>query len=217
MEKVNQILMQKYPFAAFELSLPSDACSPVISKDTIVHHYEYFKNYVDELNIIFSQFEECQKLNLMDIFMEHEKIDKRIRAKVLELAGGIFNHEFLFYLMAPPIGLEPSGNLLDKINKDFGSYEKLKEKIKEVACESFGSRYVGLVLDEFNDLKVLTLEKESTPYVFSLKPLYLLDLFEHAYYLDEKENVGKYIDKSFKCIDFVKIEEMFNEYMKIKK
>ena len=103
---------------------------------------------------------------------------------------------------------------MKKINKDFGSYENLKKKVIEVAFESIGSRYVGIVLDEFNNLKVVCFEKETTPYVFSLKPLYMLDLFEHAYYLDEKQDVEKYIEKSFEVIDFEKIEGMYNEYVK---
>ena len=60
----------------------------------------------------------------------------------------------------------------------------------------------------------MVLEKESTPYVFSLKPLYLLDLFEHAYYLDKKEEIERYIDGQFKCIDWRKIEDIYNENMK---
>lgn len=217
MEKVNQILMQKYPFVAFPLNLPEDACEPVISADTIKHHFAYFERYVNELNIIFSAYEEYQKYSIMDIFQKHDEIDKKVRARVLELAGGIFNHELLFYLLAPPLDIKPKGNLEKSINKEFGGYEKLKQKIKEATVETIGSRYVGLVVDEFNMLKVMVLEKESTPYVFSLKPLYLLDLFEHAYYLDEKEEIEKYIEKQFKCIDWPKIEKMYDVYIKNKK
>ena len=214
MEKVNQILMQKYPFVSFPLNLPEDACEPVISADTIKHHFAYFERYVNELNIIFSVYKEYQTYSIMDILQKHDEIDKKIRARVLELAGGIFNHEFLFYLLAPPLDLKPQGNIEKSINKEFGGYEKLKQKIKEASVETIGSRYVGIVLDEFNMLKVMVLEKESTPYVFSLKPLYLLDLFEHAYYLDKKEEIERYIDGQFKCIDWRKIEDIYNENMK---
>lgn len=214
MEKINQILMQKYPFVVFEFGLPFDACEPLISKETLIHHYEYLKRYITNINFILSKYEEYQNYNLMDIIMKHDQIDMKIRAKLIELAGGIFNHEFLFYTLSPALSLKPKGNLLKKINKDFGSYDKLKKKIIEVAFQSIGSRYVGLVLDEFNNLKVMCFEKESTPYIFSLKPLYMLDLFEHAYYLDEKQNVELYIEKSFNVIDFNKLENMFNEYIK---
>lgn len=214
MEKVNQILMQKYPFVNFEMGLPFDACEPIISKETLIHHYEYLNRYIVNINFILSQYPKYQNFTIMDIIMKHDEIEFNLRAKLLELAGGIFNHEFVFYLLTPPLKIKPKGNLLKKINKDFGGYENLKKKVIEVAFESIGSRYVGIVLDEFNNLKVVCFEKETTPYVFSLKPLYMLDLFEHAYYLDEKQDVEKYIEKSFEVIDFEKIEGMYNEYVK---
>lgn len=213
MEYLNEILNQKYPFVAFPLSLPENGCEPVISAATMRHHYEYFKNYIDELNIILSKFEEYQSYSLFDLLTKHDELDKDVRARVLELASGIFNHEFIFYLLAPPLEMEPEGKLLDAVNKDFGSYEGLKEKMKEAAMESVGARYSALILDELKNLKVMTIEKESTPYVFSLKPLFLIDVFEHAYYLDRAEDVKKYLELQFKCVDWKKIEKIYESYI----
>ncbi len=106
--------------------------------------------------------------------------------------------------MKPEGGGEPNGTLLELINKDFGSFDKMMEKFKEIAVAQFGSGWAWLVYNTTSKkLEIINRPNGETPITTdNLKPILALDVWEHAYYLKYQNKRPDYIDAFFKVVDW---------------
>ncbi|MGL5694829.1 MAG: superoxide dismutase, partial [Peptostreptococcaceae bacterium] len=84
----------------------------------------------------------------------------------------------------------------------YGSYDNFKNEFKKNALNLFGSGWTWLVLDENNNLSIINTANQDTPISNNLKPVIVIDLWEHAYYLDYKNDRAKYIDNWFNILDW---------------
>jgi Fe-Mn family superoxide dismutase len=105
------------------------------------------------------------------------------RLAIFNNAAQIWNHDFLWRSMSPTGGKRSFGLLSQRIETDFGSYEKFEKKFVETAVAHFGSGWVWLVVDG-DVLRVISTVNAVTPSVLGLHPLLTCDVWEHAYYLD---------------------------------
>ena len=92
--------------------------------------------------------------------------------------------------------------VLIKIVETFDSFYTFKDLMKTAALRQFGSGYAWLVLTPTNELAIVQTNNQDTPLAFSLIPLLLIDVWEHAYYLDQKNNRGLYIENIFHVINW---------------
>jgi Fe-Mn family superoxide dismutase len=102
-------------------------------------------------------------------------------------------------------GGKPSGKLAEAIDKNFGSFEKFIEEIKNAAVTQFGSGWAWLVKDG-DSLKVMKTSNADTPLAHGLKALLTIDVWEHAYYLDYQNRRPDYVSAFFENLvnwDFV--------------
>jgi Fe-Mn family superoxide dismutase len=104
----------------------------------------------------------------------------------------IFNHNFYWKSMKPGGGGEPKGKIADKISESFGSYQKFVEVFSGAATSQFGSGWAWLV-DDKGRLQVIKTANAETPITGSAKPLVVIDVWEHAYYLDYQNRRADYI------------------------
>jgi Fe-Mn family superoxide dismutase len=131
-------------------------------------------------------------------------------------AGGVYNHQ-LFWKMLSPNNTKPSEDLLDKIIKDFGSYDDFRKKFERVAQDKFGSGWVWLVVGSNGKLRVTSTSNQDNPEMNNIrgggKVLLGLDIWEHAYYLRYLNKRDQYIKNFWKVVnwDFVN-----SEYQKLK-
>ena len=95
--------------------------------------------------------------------------------------------------MSPNGGGKPKGELLKKIERDFGSYEKFREEFKNAAVSQFGSGWAWLVEDG-DKLKIVKTSNAMTPIVDKQKPIITIDVWEHAYYLDYQNRRPEFAD-----------------------
>lgn len=169
---------------AFELpALPfaPDALEPHISARTFeFHHGKHHAAYVNNLNNLVKDTELANH-SLEDIIKATYK--DSAKAGVFNNAAQVWNHTFFWNSLKPGGGGAPSGDLADKINADFGSFDKFKEEFKTAATTQFGSGWAWLVLDN-GTLKVTKTPNAEDPIAVGQKPLLTLDVWEHAYYLD---------------------------------
>ncbi len=169
---------------AFELpALPfaPDALEPHISARTFeFHHGKHHAAYVNNLNNLIKDTELANH-SLEDIIKATYK--DSAKAGVFNNAAQVWNHTFFWNSLKPGGGGTPSGDLADKINADFGSFDKFKEEFKAAATTQFGSGWAWLVLDN-GTLKVTKTPNAEDPIAVGQKPLITLDVWEHAYYLD---------------------------------
>ena len=173
----------------FELpALPygKDALAPHISAETLeFHHGKHHKTYVDNLKGLLDGKPEANK-SLEEIVMSSE-------GGVFNNAAQIWNHTFYWNSMKPGGGGAPTGELLDAINRDFGSYDKFKEAFASTTVKQFGSGWGWLVLDN-GALKVTSTGNADLPMKHGQKAIITCDVWEHAYYIDFRNARAKYVD-----------------------
>jgi Fe-Mn family superoxide dismutase len=105
------------------------------------------------------------------------------RAGVFNNSAQVWNHTFFWSCMKPAGGGRPKGELAQRIDQVFGSYEKFAEQFKTAAVGRFGSGWGWLVLDG-GTLKIVSTANADTPMASKQTALLTVDVWEHAYYLD---------------------------------
>lgn len=170
---------------AFTLpALPYDkaALEPHMSARTLeIHHGKHHQTYVTNLNNLL-QGSPLAEATLETVITETVR-DEQKRG-VFNNAAQIWNHTFFWNSMKPQGGSLPTGDLAQRINKDFGDLNNFKEEFKKVALAQFGSGWAWLVLDDSGKLKIVKTGNADTPLTDKLRPLLTCDVWEHAYYLD---------------------------------
>jgi len=186
---------------AIELpALPYDrtALEPTISGETIDFHYgKHHQTYVTNLNnqIKGTEFEE----------MDLESIIRKSQGGMFNNAAQIWNHTFYWNCLSPNGGGEPTGALLDGINKAFGSFAAFKEQFTQTALTTFGSGWAWLVQRPDGTLGLVSTPNAATPLTGSDKALLTCDVWEHAYYIDYRNARAKYVESFWNIVnwDFV--------------
>ncbi|KAI3713996.1 hypothetical protein L1987_72585 [Smallanthus sonchifolius] len=181
--------------AYYSLKPPSykfDALEPYMSKRTLeVHWGKHHRGYVESLN---------KYLEKDDILYGYT-LDELIRVTYnngnplpeFNAAAQVWNHDFFWESMQPGGGNLPILGLLQQIEKDFGSFSSFREEFIETALTLFGSGWVWLVLKRNEKrLAIATTTNAVTPLVWDDIPLLSLDMWEHAYYLDYKNDKARY-------------------------
>lgn len=207
-------MSNRYPFELKPLPYEYNALEPHIDEATMkLHHDKHLKTYVDNLNDAISSYPEFHNWYLETFLCNLYSLPIDLRTKVRNNAGGVYNHNLFFSLLnSPNINSIPFGNLAEKIDKDFGSYENFKEQFKESALKQFGSGYTWLVIDRNKNLKIINTSNQNTPLELNLYPVLLIDVWEHAYYLKYNNRRNEYIDNFFSIINFQKAEELYNRF-----
>jgi len=172
------------------LPFAQNALEPYISANTLSFHYgKHHKAYFDKTNQLVegTPF----KGKSLDEIVKGSAKGKQ-HQKLFNNAAQAWNHNFYWQSMQPKGGGSPTGNLKQRIDKDFGSYDEFKAQFSNKAVEHFGNGWVWLVLDK-NKLKVVDTHDADTPAIHGMKPLVVSDVWEHAYYLDYKNARKDYI------------------------
>lgn len=178
---------------AFELPpLPyaANALEPHMSANTFsFHHAKHHNAYVTNLNNLIKDTDLASK--------GLEEIIKAVagdasKAGVFNNAAQVWNHTFFWSSMKPGGGGKPAGDLLARIEKDFGSFDKFKDDFKAAAVGQFGSGWAWLV-EEKGALKIVKTGNADTPMAHGQKALLTVDVWEHAYYLDFQNRRPDYV------------------------
>ncbi|MGZ9675515.1 superoxide dismutase [Flavobacterium sp. GNP001] len=196
-------------FQVEKLPYGYDALTPSISIKTLETHYsKHYLTYTNNLNkaLVGTALE---NLTIEEVLAKLDPNDAALRNN----AGGYYNHSLYWKCMAPKSGGQPTGTLLEAINKDFGSYDLFVSQFKNEAIKHFGSGWVWLLVDRSGKLVVTTTANQDNPLMRNAlvpgKPILALDVWEHAYYLDYQYRRTNYIDGFFNVINWKKIQENF--------
>lgn len=180
---------------SFELpNLPyaQDALEPHISAETLgFHHGKHHNAYVTNLNGLVAGTEFEGKSLEQIMVATAGKADK---AGIFNNAAQVWNHTFYWHSMAPNGGGEPTGELAEKINADFGSYADFVDAFKKAGATQFGSGWAWLVLNKDGKLEVTKTPNAECPLTDGHTPLLTMDVWEHAYYLDYQNRRPDYIE-----------------------
>jgi superoxide dismutase, Fe-Mn family len=167
------------------------ALAPHISENTLNFHYgKHHQAYVTNLNKLVDGTDLAGKT--LEEVIKISAADKT-KAGIFNNAAQVWNHTFYWNSMKPNGGGKPSGELLAKIEADFGSFENFDTEFKNAGATQFGSGWAWLVLDN-GKLKVVKTPNAETPLTTSATPLLTMDVWEHAYYLDFQNARPTYMD-----------------------
>jgi len=175
-----------------------DALEPYMSKETLEFHYgKHHQTYVTKLNALV----EGTKYENFSL----EEIVKSSEGGLFNNAAQVFNHDFFWK------GLTPNGSKVPvdvevALAKEFGSFDKFKEKFSNIAINHFGSGWAWLVKNNTTGkLEIIDVSNAQTPITQDYTPILTCDVWEHAYYVDTRNARPKYLENFWNLVnwDFV--------------
>lgn len=182
-------------FTLIELPYSPDALAPAISEATILlHHGKHLQGYVNNLNRLKrgTAFESDPSL---------ESIVRQSKGSIFDNAGQILNHN-LYFTQFRPSGVAPSGDILERITRQWGSFEAFQTAFEGEGAKLFGSGWLWLAQQADGALVIVLEPNGSNPVASGLTPLLGIDLWEHAYYLDYQNRRADHIRALWSIIDW---------------
>ena len=178
-----------------ELTYPKDALNQYLSEKTLDFHYgKHHNTYVVNVNKL------IEGTDLANETLENiikKTVGDSSKSGIFNNAAQVWNHTFYWHSMKPKGGGPPNGAIADKINADFGSYDKFAEEFKNAGITQFGSGWIWLIVKN-GKLEVMKSSNADTPIAHGLKPVLTVDVWEHAYYLDYQNRRPDYLDAFIK-------------------
>jgi Fe-Mn family superoxide dismutase len=170
------------------LSFAMDALQPYMSRETLEYHYaKHHQAYVTNLNNLIKGTK-YENLDLEAI------IKKAPAGGIYNNSAQVWNHTFFWNCMKPNGGGAPSGALADAINKKWGSLDEFKKAFQTSAVGNFGSGWTWLVKKPDSGLDIVNMGAAGTPLTTGDKALLCIDVWEHAYYIDYRNQRPKYVE-----------------------
>ncbi len=187
-----------------DLPYPLNSLEPYYSKETLDLHYNIlYKGYVDNTN---QTQEKLKKARDTGDFSNIKCLEKNLSF----FGSGAILHELFFLNMGIPIPTEPSIKLMQQIVKDFGNYEKFKNQFTEASKAVEASGWCLLVwVPKWSKLEILQCEKHQNLTLWGCKPLLVLDMWEHSYYLQYHTNRADYISAFWNIINWNEVNKRF--------
>ena len=194
-------------FKQVELKYAYNALEPHIDAKTMeIHYTKHHAAYTNNLNDLLSKnAPEFLDKSIEEVLANLDSLPEAIRAGVRNNGGGLFNHNLYFSTMAPNAGGAPTGELAEKINEAFGSFDNFKTEIAKAGVTRFGSGWAWLCVKD-GKLSVCSTPNQDVPVMNGVgcggTPILGIDVWEHAYYLNYQNRRPDYIEAFFNVIDW---------------
>ena len=196
---------------AFELpklNYAFDALEPNIDAKTMEIHYgKHHNGYTNNLNNIISGTDNEGK-SIEDILNSLDLENKGLRNN----GGGYYNHNLFWEIMGPNGGGEPTGEISESINSNFGSFENFKDEFSKAAATRFGSGWAWLCAHPDGKLEICSTANQDNPLMpngCGGVPILCIDVWEHAYYLNYQNRRPDYINAFFNVINWEEVNKRF--------
>jgi Fe-Mn family superoxide dismutase len=193
------------------LPYPYNALEPYITEEIMrLHHDVHHKGYVEGLNKAEKMMEKARLTNNYDLLKHWER-------EAAFHGSGHYLHTIFWNVMKPKGGGAPIGGLSRQIQKDFGSFDQFKEHFSEAAKKVEGVGWALLVWSpRSHRLEILQTEKHQLMTQWDTIPLLVLDVWEHAYYLQYKTAKDEYINNWWNIVNWDEVQDRFDEASKLK-
>lgn len=189
--------LPKLPYGFKELE-------PYISEEQLKIHYEkHHQAYVDGANDILKKLDKAHS--------EGADIDVKSTLKTLSFnIGGHLLHSLFWYNLAPAGkgGKEPTELIAEYIKSEFGSFEQFKKEFSQAAISTEGSGWAALSFCRQTDRPIIMqIEKHNTNVYPMFRILMVLDVFEHAYYIDYKNARAKFVEAFWNIVNWDEVNK----------
>ena len=185
-----------------DLPFDREALAPHMSAETLeFHHGKHHKAYVEKANGLIGDTD-LEGASLVDVV---RAADQRGDKGLFNNAAQIWNHSFFWQCLAPEGSSRPSGKLREMIDSDFGGEQQLLDALAKESVNHFASGWGWLILNN-GKLEVTSLHDADTPVAHGMTPLLTIDVWEHAYYVDYRNERPRYVKSVLENIinwDFV--------------
>lgn len=186
-----------------------DALEPIMDAKTVeIHYTKHHNGYVNNLNAALEKHPEIEYSQLDKLLKNIESLPVDIQAAVKNNGGGHFNHSLFWKVLSPNKNQNPSGELKERLEESFGSVEDFKTQFVAAGTKHFGSGWVWLVMSDDKSLRILTMQNQDAPVAYG-KPIFGIDLWEHAYYLKHQNKRVDYLNGIWEIVNWQYVEELF--------
>lgn len=201
------LLQEEVAYKLPPLPYTSAALEPHIDKQTMeIHHGKHHKAYVDNLNKALKE-SKITPSSIESLMADVSKHGMAIRNN----GGGHYNHTLFWQMLTPAGGGNPSGQVADAINSNFGSFTVFKEKFSAAAASRFGSGWAWLVVKN-GKLEIGSTPNQDNPLMdvseFKGKPILALDVWEHAYYLKYQNKRADYVNAFWNLVNWSEVNKL---------
>ncbi|AFV23753.1 superoxide dismutase [Methanolobus psychrophilus R15] len=181
---------------------------PYISEEQLrIHHDKHHQSYVNNANSLLQMMDKARE--------EGTDFDYKATAKAFAFnLGGHVLHDYFWWEMTPAekASKEPTGELSDAVKENFGGFERFKKEFSQVASGVEGSGWAALTFcTDTNRLGIMQIEKHNVNLIPDYPIIMALDVWEHAYYLDYKNERGKFIDAFWNIVDWEELDKWFKK------
>ena len=204
---------ETYPFVMRQLPYEVYALSPCISAESVLYHHDrIYKKYVDLLNQDLADYSYLQKKSMKELLSGIENLPGNLQESVRIHGGGAFAHELYFDSMLPlAYEQDPKGTLQEAVIRDFGSIRDLRDCMKHAALQILGVGYVWLTLGMDGIMRVNVTEDNGSPPLKTEIPLLVLDVWEHAYYLQYQNRLEEHLNAWARVVNWRKVTRRYEE------
>jgi Fe-Mn family superoxide dismutase len=187
-----------------------DQLGKYISGDIMrLHHDKHHQAYVDKLNTALDAAPALKERPLESLLGDISALPESVQTAVRNHGGGHYNHSLFWQWMSPDGGGEPKGELADKINETYGSFQGFVDEFTTKSLGVFGSGWAWLQ----PNMEIITTPNQDTPIMQGKDaPLLGLDVWEHAYYLDYKNKRDDYVKAWWNVVNWDFVAERFDNY-----
>ncbi len=167
-----------------------------------IHYTKHHQTYIDNLNQLLAKApSEFQEMDLETLLVNLERLPNDIKTGIRNNGGGHYCHN-LFWEQFTKNYKPIQGKILDLLVRDFGSFDNFVNEFETKAKTNFGSGWTWLVMNENNKLEVINTSGHNTPLELNKKPLLVIDIWEHSYYLKFQNRRAEWIKSFWNLIDW---------------
>ena len=204
MEEAKLYVLPKLPYDYKDLA-------PYMSEEQLkIHHTKHHQAYVNGANAILQKLDKARK----------EGTDLDVKSTLKELSfniGGHLLHSLFWGNLTPATKTsgKPSGIFGEAMEREFGSFERFKKEFTQAAVSVEGSGWAALTFcKQTNRPIIMQIEKHNTNVYPTFRILMVLDVFEHAYYIDYKNDRAKFADAFWNIVNWDEINKRLEKAMK---
>jgi Fe-Mn family superoxide dismutase len=198
------------PFKLPPLGYAFEALEPHIDAQTMtIHHDKHHAAYVAALNNFAKTVPELGTTPIEKTLVDAAYVPLQIQQQVKNNLGGHWNHSFFWQLMTPGGAKAPSGDLKSAIDSEYGSLDKMQERLSEVAVARFGSGWAWLIVNKNKKLEITGSANQDTPIEAGVRPVLGVDVWEHAYYLKYQNRRADYLKAWWNTVNWDKAAANF--------
>ena len=203
------------PIKLPDLPYAYNALEPFMDEQTVhLHHDKHHAAYVNNLNAALDKHPEWHGKSLEDLMANLKAVPEDIRTAVRNNAGGTWNHNLYWDILAPGAGGQPGGALLADLTKTFGDFAAFQQKLNATAVAQFASGWGWLYVDGKGQLAIGSTPGHDNPLMTGIanligKPLLVVDVWEHAYYLKFQNRRADFVGGIWNMVNWKKVEALY--------